>query len=241
MTTYFISDLHLSPKTPAILQNFHYFLEKIASKADALYILGDFFDAWVGDDDNSEFNRNLVAALSAYSKYTPLYFMHGNRDFLIGTKFCSAAGCTLLEDPCLIKLYGQDVLLMHGDTLCTDDIDYQNARKKLRDKNFQASLLKKPLWLRKAIACFFRLKSQRHIKRAPLTIMDVNLDAVQATMKQYQITQLIHGHTHRPGMHASINNDSYNERMVLSDWDSQGHYLAYHPNGKKELAFFTAK
>lgn len=227
MTTLFISDLHLSATRPAVTALFHNFLEREARRAEALYILGDFFEYWIGDDavDQAEY-RPIVAALRALTLGgTPVYVMQGNRDFLLGEGFARASGCRLLPDPARIDLYGTPVLLMHGDTLCTDDVEYLAFRRTVRSEAWQREFLAKPAAERDAIARGYRAESHRATAQKPLEIMDVTQTAVLATLRTHGVRHLIHGHTHRPGEHVFDLDGAPARRIVLGDWYQQGSVL----------------
>lgn len=200
-TTYFISDLHLQASEPAMCELFFSFLKKHAINADALYILGDLFEFWVGDDDDTPLHHQVIEALHKLSQQTPIYFMHGNRDFLIGKRFLKATGCELLEDPSLIDLYGTKTLLMHGDLLCTRDVKYQKFRKFSRRWLVQKLFLLKSLKKRQQIAMRYRQQSQRHTATASEEIMDVTPSEVEKYLQHYDTPLIIHGHTHRPDVH----------------------------------------
>jgi UDP-2,3-diacylglucosamine hydrolase len=222
MSTLFISDLHLDESRPEIVDLFEHFLAEEARGANALYILGDLFESWIGDDDDSVLADRVARALRALSDSgVPIYFMRGNRDFVLGETFARKAGMTILEDPTVIDLDGKPVLLMHGDTLCTDDVDYQKFRKLMHNRWFQRIALALPLSVRRRIAGRLRGQSQKHVERKAEAIMDVNQWAVQSTMRKHGIALLIHGHTHRPATH-SFNLDGRSvERVVLGDWYDQ--------------------
>ena len=215
----FVSDLHLSPDRPATARLFLDFLDGRARRTEALYILGDLFDVWVGDDDRAAFNLEIVNALHDLAEAgTSLYFMHGNRDFLIGRRFARASGCTLLKDPSVVDLGGTPTLLMHGDLLCTDDVAYQRFRRKARNPFFQRLFLLKGLERRRAIAADYRRKSGEATSLKPEAIMDVNQAAVEAALRKHGVTRLIHGHTHRPADHRFELDGQRVERIVLSEW-----------------------
>lgn len=216
MTTLFISDLHLDESRPAVVRAFFDFLDTKAAKADALYILGDFFEVWVGDDDDAPFNRRIVERLAQLA--TPLFFMVGNRDFLVGTRFAQETGATLLTDPTTIDLYGQQVLLMHGDSLCTTDTEYMAFRQQARSEPWQHALLSKPLEERRAIARQLREQSQSMNSLKAEDIMDVTPEEVIAEMRKAGAATLIHGHTHRPARHPINIDGTPAERIVLGDW-----------------------
>lgn len=228
----FISDLHLCaarPHTGALLQAF---LRGPARDAEALYILGDLFEYWAGDDD-LESQRDTVQALkSLHDSGTALFLMHGNRDFLIGLDFARAAGVTLLEDPCLLSCHGHRVLLSHGDTLCTDDVAYQQFRSQVRDPQWQSAFLAQPLATRKQQIAALREKSQSEKSGKMAEIMDVNPDAVQSLLRAHDYPALlIHGHTHRPACHPTLCDGHACDRWVLSDWDHSGSYLRLDRDG----------
>jgi UDP-2,3-diacylglucosamine hydrolase len=230
--TLFISDLHLDPERPAITALFLDYVANQGGRADALYILGDLFEAWIGDDDDSELNRAVCSALAdCAAAGTPVYVMHGNRDFLLGERFARQARCTLLEDPARIDLYGTPTLLMHGDLLCTDDVEYQAFRVQARSAEWQAELLAKPLAERRAIAIEMRRVSREQTGGKPEAIMDVNADAVIGRMRELGTTRLIHGHTHRPAVHDLAIDGQPAQRLVLGDWYEQGSVLECTPAG----------
>lgn len=223
----FISDLHLSPELPQAVALFRQFLEGPASRAEALYILGDFFEAWVGDDDLAlPFHAGIAADLKRLAgRGVRLYLMHGNRDFLIGQDFCRASGATLLADPTLIDLYATPTLLAHGDRFCTDDAAYQAFRRQVREPAWQAEFLAKPLTERREMARQLRAQSEREKAAKEMAIMDVNPEAVTAALREHGYPRLIHGHTHRPAWHSHEVDGRHCERWVLPDWYEGGGYL----------------
>ena len=231
MTTLFISDLHLDAERPAITELFGRFIEEQARGADALYILGDLFEAWVGDDDPSETGAFVADALRGLvDAGTPVYFIRGNRDFLLGDDFARRAGATILPDPAVVMLYGKPILLMHGDTLCTDDVAYQAFRTQTRDPRWQAQFLAQPLAARLAFADQARAASKAHQsglqdKGTMETITDVAPATVSGTLARFGIDTLIHGHTHRPAVHGLDVDGRRGERIVLGDWYEQGSEL----------------
>ncbi|MGA9851925.1 MAG: UDP-2,3-diacylglucosamine diphosphatase [Gammaproteobacteria bacterium] len=232
MSTLFISDLHLDPERPQITDLFMNFLKTEARVTEALYILGDFFEIWIGDDDPDPHHARVMAGLRELAESgVPVYFMHGNRDFLIGDKFASKTRCTLLPDPYLIKLYGLPTLLMHGDTLCTDDVEYQAFRKIVRDPARQQAFLTKSVEERRAFMTQARAATKLHTQTKAEYIMDVNQQAVEAVMRQYSVTWLIHGHTHRPAIHKFQSGGQDQTRIVLGDWYEQGSMLTIDKNG----------
>lgn len=217
MTALFVSDLHLSPDRPGITRAFVAFLEN--AEADALYILGDLFEAWVGDDDDSPFARALIAALAAArARGLALYFQHGNRDFTVWRRFARETGVRLLGDRELIEVCGRRLLLLHGDLLCTDDDAYQRYRRRVRHPATGFILRHLPLAMRRRIARRWREASTRHNRNKPEYIMDVNADAVLAELRNSGADALIHGHTHRPGRHSYRVGTRDCERVVLGDW-----------------------
>ena len=231
MAILFISDLHLDPSRPQITQLFLDFLRKDARKAEMLYILGDFFEAWIGDDDPDPHHASVMAGVRALTESgIPVCFMHGNRDFLIGAGFAANTGCSLLADPALVNLYGMPTLLMHGDTLCTDDVEYQKFRQMVRDPAWQKSFLSKPLDERRAFAARARAESRTQTKSKAEYIMDVNQQTVAGIMRQYQVNRLIHGHTHRPAIHSFTESGQKKKRIVLGDWYKQGSILLVNNN-----------
>jgi UDP-2,3-diacylglucosamine hydrolase len=234
--TLFISDLHLEPERPDITTNFLSFLKNQAPKSDALYILGDLFEVWVGDDHLSEFNQSIINALRNLSDSgLPIYFMRGNRDFLISETFIKASGCRFLEDPTKINLYGTPILLTHGDLLCTDDYKHQAFRKYTQNPKFHRYFLALPLSLRLWIAKIIRRSSKKHTRTISYAHLDVTQQAVDKLMSQYNVRLLIHGHTHRPAIHV-LNHGSH--RIVLGDWHQHGSALVYDETGDYELIYF---
>ena len=232
MTLLFVSDLHLDAGRPATTQAFLQLLGNEARTVEAVYILGDLFEAWVGDDDPGEPGASVCAALMALSASgVPVFRMRGNRDFLYGQHMAEPCGATLLPDPCVVSLYGVPTLLMHGDLLCTDDTAYQAFRRQVRDPAWQRDFLTQPLAARQAFAAQARAASREHQQGASESIMDVNPDAVADTMTRHGVTRLIHGHTHRPAMHSLLVGDRPAQRIVLGDWYDQGSLLRLGPDG----------
>lgn len=219
----FISDLHLSFDKPQITRHFIHFLRTNARQATSVYILGDLFDAWVGDDDFTATNAKVRRELKQLTDSgVNVYLQRGNRDFLIGERFARGTGVVLLDDYTVIELEGQRTLLTHGDLLCSDDVAYQAFRAKSRTQVWQQHVLSKPLWLRLLAARWYRLRSFWHKLKKSDSIMDVNPLTVKEVMTQYQCTQLIHGHTHRAGTHEFMLNGQKAIRFVLADWTNQG-------------------
>lgn len=226
MTTLFISDLHLHPSRPQITELLLDFLRKEAHTAEALYILGDFFETWIGDDDPDPHHARVLSGVRALTDSgVPVFFMHGNRDFLIGEGFARQTGCILLPDPTPVNLYATPTLLMHGDTLCTDDVEYQEFRNTVRDPAWQKNFLAKPLAERGTFSAQARATSKTRTASKPEYIMDVNQQAVERAIVAHGVTRLIHGHTHRPAVHKFRCNGLEATRIVLGDWYEQGSIL----------------
>lgn len=236
-TSLFISDLHLCASRPQINRLFFDFLEGVAREAEQLYILGDLFEYWAGDDDiDDPFNRSIIDAIAKLSSSrVAVYLMHGNRDFLIGETFCRVGGATLLPDPSLIDLNGSRTLLMHGDTLCTDDIEYQNFRKQVRDPRWQQEFLSQPLAQRKSIIEDLRRRSESEKQTKLMEIMDVTRSSVEAALREHAYPRLIHGHTHRPALHHHRVDGKTCERWVLTDWYEHGGYLHCDASGLRAI------
>ena len=229
---YFISDLHLQSSEPKMVHAFLNFLTTKAAQAECLYILGDFFEYWIGDDDHTPLAKQIKTALKMLtSRGVPVYFMHGNRDFLIGQRFAQETGVTLLDDPTLLELYGKKIILMHGDLLCIDDQKYQQFRAKVHNPKFQKRVLWLPLFVRRALASWARYKSKQHTGKTNMVLQDVNQQEVLRVMQKYDADILIHGHTHRPAVHDVKLNNKNAQRIVLAAWHDQGHYLCLTPAG----------
>lgn len=225
--TLFISDLHLSAGQPQITAAFERFLNGPAREAEAVYILGDLFEYWAGDDDcNEPFNRRMSEAMRQLADHgVRLYLLHGNRDLLMGTALAQACHATLLEDPAVINLYGQTTVLSHGDALCTDDVEYQQFRNQVRNPSWQQQFLARPLVERKAYIEQLRSHSRSEKRAKSESIMDVNDGAVMSLLRTYGYPRLIHGHIHRPCRHVIHLDDHTCERWVLGDWSEFGHAL----------------
>ncbi len=242
MTTLFISDLHLDAERPAITELFGAFMHREGRQAEAIYVLGDLFEAWVGDDDPSEAGAYVAARVREVVELgVPVYFIRGNRDFLLGDAFAHRAGMRILPDPAVIMLYGTPVLLMHGDLLCTDDTAYQAFRAQTRNPAWQAQFLAQPLAARLAFAAQARAASQARQQamigsdRAQFEVVtDVSPATVQATFTRFGIDTLIHGHTHRPAIHELRVDGHACRRIVLGDWYEQGSVLRVEA-GRMEL------
>ncbi|MBI5007511.1 MAG: UDP-2,3-diacylglucosamine diphosphatase [Nitrosomonadales bacterium] len=220
--SFFISDLHLSTDHPRSAEMFLRFVTEAAPGAEALYILGDLFEYWAGDDDlDDPFHRRICTALRELAAQgTHIYIMHGNRDFLMHAELAAACDATLLDDPTLLDLYGTPTLLTHGDALCTDDIEYLHFRKLVRNSDWQTKFLSQPLAQRKAQIEQLRAQSKNEKQVKAMDIMDVNCDAVDELLRRHHYPRLIHGHTHRPARHLHHPDGRACERWVLGDWDS---------------------
>lgn len=219
MSTLFISDLHLHETRPQITRAFFQFLHTQAVSAEKIYILGDFFDAWIGDDDDAPLNIEVATELKKLSDLgTQIFFMHGNRDFLLGEKFAAQAGAKLIPEGTAIDLYGQPTLLLHGDDLCTGDKEYIAFRQQVRSPQWQAHVLAQPLAARRALAAQLREKSQAMNSLKAEDIMDVTEADVVRVMERATVKRLIHGHTHRPARHSLTIAGETAERIVLGDW-----------------------
>lgn len=232
----FISDMHLDEQHPEMAEQFILFLKNCDKSVDAVYILGDMFEVWIGDDYLNAFNQKIISALAnATKKGLAIFIMYGNRDFLMRDAFFSATGCKLIDDPTIASLFGERVLLMHGDTLCIHDLKYMKARKLARNRLLQCIFLRLPLFLRKKFANNMRAKSNMHTQSADREIMDVANEEVVRMMQQHQVNYLIHGHTHKRGFHKIDLSGNQGERIVLGSWHSRGNALIWHEDGKKEL------
>ncbi|MBP6344339.1 MAG: UDP-2,3-diacylglucosamine diphosphatase [Neisseriaceae bacterium] len=231
--TIMIADLHLAADTPELNALFAQKLQDWQGQIDALYILGDLFDAWIGDDDDSPFIQSQLQLLHAFSQHTPLYVMRGNRDFLFGADFAQTTGATLLEEPHQVSLYGRRYVLCHGDSLCTDDLAYQQFRLQARNPQWQAMILSKPLAERRVLAAQIRQMSEgAKADNGKTAISDATEAGVQALMSQYPGADLIHGHTHRPDAHQHVVNGETLCRFVIQDWyGHEGGYLQIDADG----------
>ena len=235
MARLFVSDVHLDSSEPRAIEQFLGFLERHAARAEALYILGDLFETWVGDDDASADKRLVGAALHTLTaRGVACFVLHGNRDFLLGREFCERTGCRLLTDPIVAEFDGERVLLTHGDALCTDDHPYQELRSIVRTPQWQRRFLALPLADRELLADQARAGSRQHTSRTIPYIMDVNDGAVAAAFRATGVRRIIHGHTHRPGIHEMLIDGEPARRIVLGAWYEQGSYLLYE-SGRYEL------
>lgn len=236
MTSIFISDLHLDASRPAATDCFLRFLDQSVNPGDELYILGDLFEAWIGDDGATAHDRQVIAALAALAaRRITCRFLPGNRDFLVSGRFAREASLSLLGDESVVMLDGRQALLMHGDTLCTDDYSYQRYRQIVRRPAVQAAYLGLPVSIRRAIAAAARRRSAAAGRTKPPAIMDVNQSAVDAALERHGADLLIHGHTHRPGIHRFSRDGRENLRVVLGDWYRQGSVLRW-AGGRPELS-----
>ena len=245
MTTLFISDLHLDASRAQISEQFLRFLHDECAQADALYILGDLFEYWIGDDDPQPLAAEIAEALHTLAgSGVPIHFIRGNRDFLLGDAYAARAGLRILPDPCVVSLYGHPTLLMHGDLLCTDDTEYQTFRRQTRDLDWQRDMLAQPLVTRMALALRARAASAVHQQNLSTErgdaanageiredITDVSADTVEAIFTRYGVDRLIHGHTHRPAMHSLMLSGIPCTRVVLGDWYEQGSVLRVDTDG----------
>lgn len=223
MATYFISDLHLSPEKPLLAEAFYAFLSSITDSVDALYILGDFFDAWIGDDEDHPFYAEIEQALYQFTHTAPVYFMRGNRDFLIGKAFAERTGIALLENEVVIDLYGRETLLCHGDSLCTSDHMFMAWRQQVLSADWQAKILALPLAERRKRAKDLRQASMDESKLE--VILDATEEAVEAALLSHQVQSMIHGHTHKPACHDLVVNDRFCQRLVLGDWRDSSAFI----------------
>jgi UDP-2,3-diacylglucosamine hydrolase len=235
MATFFISDLHLHESRPQVTRAFFQFLHTQVKGAEKLYILGDFFDAWIGDDNDAPLNQEVARELKTLSDSgTQIFLMHGNRDFLLGNQFAAHAGAQLISEYTTVDLYGQPTLLLHGDSLCTDDTQYISFRQQVRSPQWQQQILAQPLAARRALAAQMREKSESMNSLKAEDIMDVNQREVEQTMKNASVKLMIHGHTHRPDRHLFEIVGEPAERIVLGDWHDKG-WAVYADENKIEL------
>lgn len=239
MSTLFISDLHLEDSHPYLTRLFAGFLQQEAPAAEAVYILGDLFEVWLGDDDNRPEVRQYVSLLKQLTdKGVPVFVIHGNRDFLLGEQFARETGCQLLPQNTIIDLYGTPTLLCHGDSLCTDDVDHQRFREMVLQYAWQQQFLAKPLEERIMLARGLRDMSREETRKKPEVITDVNQTTVENLMRDRGVRQMIHGHTHRPAIHKFEIDGEPATRIVLSDWDEKGNLLRVDATGY-QLEDFT--
>jgi UDP-2,3-diacylglucosamine hydrolase len=232
VATLFISDLHIDASRPAIVRQFLDFLEHEAARAEALYILGDLFESWIGDDAADSAQIAAISGIRALtSSGVSCFVMHGNRDFLLSERFCRDSGAEILSDPVVVTLYGERILVMHGDALCTDDNAYQRLRATVRDADWQERFLKLPVKARRALAGAARAGSQAHTQGLDYAITDVNGQSVAAALRGSGMATLLHGHTHRPAIHAFEVDGRPCTRIVLGDWYEHGSVLRWDEKG----------
>ncbi|MBU6415855.1 MAG: UDP-2,3-diacylglucosamine diphosphatase [Xanthomonadaceae bacterium] len=240
MVTLFVSDLHLDDARPQIVEDFERFCAGEARTADALYVLGDLFEAYIGDDDDAALNARIAHALHGVADAGVLvHFIVGNRDFLLGDAYACRCGMDLLDDGAVVDLYGTPTLILHGDVLCTDDAAYLGFRRQVRDPAWQAAFLARPLAERRAFAAQARDASRAHTSTTDMAIMDVNPHAVESALRQAGVARMIHGHTHRPAIHDITLDGKPTQRIVLGDWYEQGSVLRVTPD-KAELRGLAA-
>lgn len=226
MATLFVSDLHLDDARPHIVRDFEHFCAGEARRADALYVLGDLFEAYIGDDDDAPLNARVAAALHGVAVAgVPVHYLAGNRDFLLGAGYAERCGMDTLDDGAVVDLHGTPTLILHGDVLCTDDAAYLAFRKQVRDPAWQAAFLARPLAERRAFAAQARDASRTHTATTDMAIMDVNQAAVETALRDARVTRMIHGHTHRPAIHDFTLDGKATQRIVLGDWYEQGSVL----------------
>ncbi len=237
--TLFISDLHLAPERPEIIQLFIDFMNKQASNAESLYILGDLVEYWLGDDDPAEGLEEVFTCMKQHADAgLQIYLMHGNRDFLMGEQLAQRAGCELIHEPYIAEFENTPVLLMHGDILCTDDLRYQELRVMLRNPAWQEDFLAKPLAEREQMAQALRKQSKEETQTKAADIMDVNTDAVSGAFQEHGVSLMIHGHTHRPAIHMLEVDGKAAKRIVLGDWYTQGSVLEFNSPDDFKLQSF---
>jgi UDP-2,3-diacylglucosamine hydrolase len=231
----FVSDLHLDKNHPEITQKFLQLLSDIKPPVDALYILGDLFESWIGDDCEIPWHNDVVTALrNVTERGVPIYYLHGNRDFLLRKQFMQATGSHLLPDETRLDIYGEPVLIMHGDLLCTRDVGYLKSRKIIRNENYLRMFLLLPKFIREKVAVYLRNKSRKHTSRTAYEIMDVTQEEVVRVMEKNNVACLIHGHTHKPGRHKFQLQQQPAERIVLGAWHEHGNMLICYPSGEKQ-------
>ena len=230
--TFFIADLHLTDERPVATGHFFHFLDEEVAGADALYILGDLFEAWIGDDHDEQVAHDTARRLKSLADAgTPIFFMHGNRDFMLAKRYAERSGMALITDPSRVDLYGTPTLLMHGDTLCTDDVDYQTFRRRIRHPMMLGLLRHLPFAMRRGLARQARAGSESAKADKPGAIMDVNADAVANTLHAQHARRLIHGHTHRPAQHIHVVDGHDCERWVVPDWYTRWGYVVCDAQG----------
>jgi UDP-2,3-diacylglucosamine hydrolase len=232
VTAWFASDLHLDPTTPQIADRFKRFLAGPAREARSLFLLGDLFEAWIGDDDPEPAHREVAAAIAdAAAAGTLVYVMRGNRDFMLGQRFCTDSGAILLDDPAIVPVAGERVLLSHGDGLCVDDRPYQKLRALVRDPSLREGFARLPIEARRRLASEAREGSREHLANASSYITDVNQPAVVSVMRDAGVPLMIHGHTHRPGVHRFRADGIDHTRVVLGAWHDDAHVVRWDDAG----------
>jgi UDP-2,3-diacylglucosamine hydrolase len=236
--TLFIADLHLDEKHPATYAYFSAFMQKQAPLAEALYILGDLFESWVGDDHCSPFNELVKADLKRLTQKIPVYFLHGNRDFLIGKRFAHETGCRILPEFSIIKLYGQSIILLHGDVLCSLDKKHMRFRRLTKNSLLMKIFLSFPLTIRQKMGSYARQLSKQHHQTTPDNYLKVIPETIASLFKNYQINKMVHGHIHQPCVFHTLYDNEWRERIVLGSWEHQGCALKWYPHGKREMIFF---
>ena len=239
MSTHFISDLHLDASHPETIQHFFAYLHTHAKEADALYILGDLFEVWMGDDAETPITKAIAAELRDLADSgVPIFYLHGNRDFLLGSTFAKQSGFELLPDPWVFDLYGIRTLLLHGDTLCTEDKRYLQVRARYRRPFFKHLFLSLPLFIRKSIATRLRKASLNHVSTLSMNLMDSTQSEIEGLMRTFKAQVMIHGHTHRPTIQHFQLDDKLVSRIVLSDWnDKSGNVLIINKDGTQRLIY----
>ena len=234
MTVLFVSDLHLDPERPRSIDTFVRFVNSEVIYAERLFILGDLFEVWIGDDENDPRLEPVLEALTSLKAYeVPCYVMHGNRDFLLGDAFSERTGCRIMSDYVTVDVCGKSMLLTHGDLLCTDDVPYMHLRSTVRDPAWQGSFLRKSIAERRELAASMRAQSKTETASKPSDIMDVNQRTVEETMRSHGVLYLVHGHTHRPGVHRFELDGENATRIVLGDWYDQPTVLQWDNRGFK--------
>lgn len=238
MPLYFISDLHLNENQPEITEKFSSFLQKLPDDTEALYILGDLFEVWIGDDEKTAFQVKIAALIKTASMRFPVYFMPGNRDFSIGKEYCQQSGMKYLKDPTVVTLQHTRTLLLHGDSLCTQDRSHQLFRQISRSRIILGSFLALPLIWRKKLAEFLRHRSQRRNQRISMDLMDIHFESLKALMRKFKVRQVIYGHTHRPSIFYFDIHQQLKKVFVLSDWHQLGHALMFDDNHHSSSFYF---
>lgn len=238
MSIYFISDLHLNENQPEITEKFSGFLQQLPEETDALYILGDLFEVWVGDDEKTAFQGEIAGIIKTAAMRFPIYFMPGNRDFAVGKEYCQQSGMQYLKDPTVVTIQDIPTLLLHGDSLCTQDRTHQMFRCIIRARITIAFLLALPLQWRKNLGSFLRNKSQQRNQRISMELMDIQFDSLKALMQKLNVRQVIYGHTHRPSIFYFDIHQQIKKVFVLSDWHQQGQALMFDDDHHSSSFYF---